>query len=611
MFYKQSVWALFLGALFLPSISFSADWNSKEWLKLVRYHKTFFGGHESEADGPSFFLHPEGRTRPDLEYQALVKGIQQGIEGDPNKHATCRFPARTAFLLRQHPNLKASQVSCENFEKFRERMSAKSIALVFSSYYLNNPASSFGHTFIRLGKNEYEKRQDGIATELLDTGINYGANTGNANAVTFAVGAFVGLFYGSYNSIPYYYKVREYNDFESRDLWTYHLDFSQAEINQLVRHIWELGHGEFRYYFLTENCSYHALTMLEAIRPGLELVKHLPNHYIIPTDTLKVIVDQKIVKAITYRPSASTYFYHHLNKLDHQEKRYMQDVLAKKSIPASLSNEKKALVYDSTLGLIDYKYAKEILSDEKDAQSLKRPILLARSQIPIRSPELDFSNFTKDRPHEGHDSGRLSLGGSKADHRNVVNLAYRFAFHDFLDYQKSYIPNSRVEMFSFRSVIDGHRFTFTDLNIADYYSLGSFDEYTKSFSWKLKFGQWQTFQKGVSGLTTQGAHAGYGYSYSSRYVTPFLLASLETSYVSESYQKVKLAYGADGGFLLHFTDQIRFSTFYEQRFYPWEETFSKNELRLSNVHHALGLFYNAQTKLGYSEFGLNFMTYLK
>jgi len=602
--------ALILGALFVPSILLADQWNSKEWLRLGRYHKSLFG-FKSEADGPGFFLHPKGKYRPDLEYQSLLKGVQATPVGDHNNHAICRFPARTNFLIRQNSQLKLANVHCEKFEKFKERVSAKSVSLVFSSYYLNNPASSFGHTFIRLGKNEFDKTLDGTTTELLDMGINYGASTGDANALTYILGAFVGYFYGTYNSIPYYYKVREYNDFESRDLWTYHLDFNLTEIDQLVRHIWELGHGEFRYYFLTENCSYHALTMLETIRPELDLVSDLPDNYIIPTDTLKVVVKKKIVRDITYRPSASTNFYQHLEKLDQVDRQYLKDILAKKELPHDLSEEKKAFLHDSALALVDYKYAKEILTEDKEAQAIKRPILNNRSKIPIRSKDFDFSNLIKNKPHEGHDSGRLCVGGSEVDGKSFINLGYRFAFHDFIDYQKAYLPHSRVEMGSFKATANEKKITLTDVALADYYSLGSFDEYTKSFSWKLKFGGWQTFQKGVDGYATYGAIAGYGYSYSTRFFTPFLLASFESSYVNEAYHKVKFAYGADLGFLIDFNDHFRFSSFYEQRFHPWEETFSKNELRLSNVHHALSLFYHVQAKQGFNEVGLNYFIYLK
>jgi hypothetical protein len=600
--------ALFLGASYFSSYTFASSWKSAEWLKLGRYHKSIFG-YKSEADGPGFFLHPDGRTRPDLEFEAIVRGIQSPESDDPNKHPTCRFPARTNFILKTFPHLKKTDILCEKFESFRTRVSAKSISLVFSSYYLNNPASSFGHTFIRLGKNEYNKSNNGIKTELLDTGINYGASTGDAGALTYVLGAFVGYFYGTYNSIPYYYKVREYNDFESRDLWTYHLDFNQTEIDQLVRHIWELGHGDFRYYFLTENCSYHALTMLETIRPGLQLVKHLPENYIIPSDTLKVAVNQKIVKEITYRPSASTQFYRHLEELDENDKKIMKNIVHGKNSPINLTLEKKALIYDSALSFVDYKYAKEIIKEDREAQALKRPILLKRSEILVRSSDLNYDKYSQSKPHEGHDSGRFLLGSTFLENSSFLNLDYRFAFHDFLDFQKSYMPNSRVEMLSMRTITDGRKFSLTDVNLADYYSLGAFDEFTKSYSWKLKFGQWQTFRKGNQGLTTHGAVAGYGHSFTTSLVTPFILASVETSYVSEELHMMKFAYGADIGFLTHFTDNLRHSTFFELRFYPWEETTLKNEIRWSYVSYGFGVFHHAQTKLGFSEFGVNMMVY--
>jgi hypothetical protein len=611
MFYNFLVLlGLLFGALFFSTESFANNWETKEWLKLVRYNKTMFGNWISEADGKPFFLHPDGKKNPKLEYLELLRRFTEStIKAD--EHPICRFPARARLLLKQNQDLKRPEIKCTDFEKFRERMSAKSIALVFSSYYLNNPASSFGHTFIRLEKENYKDRQVSVTTDLLDTGINYGAVTGNANALFFAVGGFTGVFPGTYNAVPYYYKVREYNDFETRDLWSYHLDFTQEEIDFLVEHIWELGHTMFDYYFLTENCSYHALTMLEAIRPSLNLVKQLPDLYVIPTDTLKVAVDQNIVKAITYRPSASTYFYHHLKNLNKEKKKYIKEIVEGKSVNLNYSDLEKAEIYDTAISFIDYKYAKKILKEDKDAIALKRPILLERSKIPVRSPDLNFSEESKYKPHEGHDSGRFMVGGSNLETKKLLNLDYRFAFHDALDFEKSYLPRTKVEMVRFKGVTDGERFALTDFNLAEFYSLGAWDDYTKSFSWKLKMGQWQTYQYGTEGYSTYGAIGGYGYSWTNTFFTPFLLASLESSYVGEYYEKVKFAYGVDAGFLLNLNDNLKFSSLYEQRFHPWEENFFKNELRISNIKHGMGLFYNAQTKIGFYEFGINYMVYLK
>jgi hypothetical protein len=39
---------------------------------------------------------------------------------------------------------------CEDFNVFRKRLEIKKVSLVFSSYYIDRPASAFGHTFIKL-----------------------------------------------------------------------------------------------------------------------------------------------------------------------------------------------------------------------------------------------------------------------------------------------------------------------------------------------------------------------------------------------------------------------------------------------------------------------------
>ena len=604
MFFNFLSTALLLGGLFFSSLIQAEAWKDTEWIKLLRYKKTLLGAYESEADSPNFFIHPEGKTHPQLEFEAFKDQAQRNQFSNSDQHPLCRFPARVDFLKRKIPDLKLPQITCGKFNTFKEGLKAKTVSLVFSSYYLNNPASSFGHTFLRLGKGEK-------VSELLDTGINYGADTGRANPIVFVLGAFTGYFTGTYNAIPYYYKVREYNDFESRDLWTYHLDFNQKEIDQMVRHIWELDQGGFRYYFLTENCSYHALMILEAVRPGLNLVSHLPDRYIIPSDTLKVVVDQKIVKNITFRASASTQFYHQLDELSRTEKAEMNRLLNKKDPLHQLTPERKMKVYDTAISYVDYKFAEDILQEKKEIFDFKRDLLLKRAQIPLQSPNLQFSQKELEKPHEGHSSGRVTLGGLSLGDHQFLNLNYRFAFHDFLDDQHAYMNNARVEMFSFKTITDGRKINLTDFSIADYYSVGSFDEYSKSFSWKLKFGQWQTFQKGLQGLTSTGMIAGYGYSYQIKNISPFLLASFESSYVSEKFHKLKLAYGADLGLLVKLSESVRALSLYEWRNHPWRENILKNEIRYMKRTQGVGLFFNHHESQNFNEVGLQYHHYLK
>ncbi len=83
----------------------------------------------------------------------------------------------------------------------------------------------------------------------------------------------LGLFRGDFRKVPFHFKVREYNDFESRDLWEYELAFSPAELELFAAHLWELGSTYFAYYYLSENCWYHVLASIEVVRPELDLLR--------------------------------------------------------------------------------------------------------------------------------------------------------------------------------------------------------------------------------------------------------------------------------------------------------------------------------------------------
>ena len=104
----------------------------------------------------------------------------------------------------------------------------------------------FGHTFLRLdGENQDEDAR------LLAYTINYAADVNPADNELFY--AYRGLF-GGYPGVisvqPYYDKVKEYSDFENRDIWEYVLNLTPDETAQLVRHVWEIQPIRFDYFFI-------------------------------------------------------------------------------------------------------------------------------------------------------------------------------------------------------------------------------------------------------------------------------------------------------------------------------------------------------------------------
>src|SRR5262249_13315921 len=150
----------------------------------------------------------------------------------------CRFPARYAWLS-SRLGFEAPR-RCPRFEEWREAISAEGVTLVFADSFLNNPASMYGHTFLRL-----KRRAAGAGEDLLDYTINFAGTPDTDNGVLYAVRGIYGAFPGKYSTMPYYMKVQEYNNLESRDLWEYELNFSSAQVEQLLRHAWEMGSTYF------------------------------------------------------------------------------------------------------------------------------------------------------------------------------------------------------------------------------------------------------------------------------------------------------------------------------------------------------------------------------
>jgi hypothetical protein len=340
----------------------------------MHYQPRLFGGYKSQADGMDFFLAgEEGRQNPQVEIEATINAFfSEDINEELDKkiqHPQCKFPARYLWLkkeLKFDPKL-LSEKKCGRFNNFYKEIGGKSVSVIFSSYYLNNPSSAFGHTFLRV--NKAAQAQTGKRFELLDYGISYAALLTTNNPFIYAFASIFGLFDGSLTSMPYYYKVREYNDFESRDLWEYNLNFTQDQVDLLVAHLWELGSTNFHYYYLDENCSYVVLTFLEVANPDLTLTDRLPP-VVIPADTIHAIVQENgLITDIKYRPAVRVQFAKRYSILDSDQKiEFSKIVQSEKNENiinfknnAKFNFKQKAEILDAAMDYVDFKKNKEFI----------------------------------------------------------------------------------------------------------------------------------------------------------------------------------------------------------------------------------------------------------
>lgn len=465
------------------------------WLRLGHWRPRWFGGVKSEADGSAFFLSKYGQTDPAAELEATLAAFFDATpRADELDDAQCRFPARFGYLgaklgfdLARLPARR-----CPRFEEFYGRVKATGVTLVFSAWYLNNPASAFGHTFLRLDQGGAARA--GRAAELLDYGVDYAANPNGANAVSYVFRGLFGGFRGQFSHYPYYYKVREYAEYESRDLWEYDLALTPGEVALLVAHLWELGGTWFDYWYLDENCSYQVLAALEAAAPRLDLLSHV-GQIVLPSHTVKALFENPgLVRQVQYRPSLRRQLEGRLALLGGPELDLVEPLANDPSapLPAALSPGRQAAVLDAALDLVDFRKGRAIVvGGDLAAATVRQQLLARRSELRVQSARLDLEPPPGERPELGHAMRRGGLGAGTSESAGSVALAdLRLSLHDLADPAAGYPPYAQIEFFPIRAALSTRtgRLEALDGSLFRITSLNGVTQFDRRPSWRLRLG---------------------------------------------------------------------------------------------------------------------------
>jgi len=490
------------------------------WLRLGHWRPRPFGGWKSEVDGKEFFLAREGKTDPAAELEATLAGLLDPAEPPEElDRPRCRFPARLAFLSGRlgFDPARLPPHACPRLADFLSRVEPRGVTLVFSSYYLDNPASAFGHTLLRLDRAP--EALGGKHFELLDYGVDYAATVDTSNALLYGFKGLFGLFRGEFKHYAYYYKVREYADYESRDLWEYDLDLTPDEVALLTAHLWELGGTWFQYWYLDENCSYHVLGALEAAAPRLELLRHAGKLVVLPSDTVKALFrNPGLVKRVHYRPSVRTQLEARVAALPPGG---LDATLALAHDPATpldpaLGQAGAAAVLDAAVDLVDLRHGRALLrGTDPAAARLRQDLLERRAELPVASPPLDLSAPDERRPERGHGSLRLGVGGgADRDLGGTVLLDFRLALHDLGDRPDGYPPDAALEFLParLRWLPGEHRLELDDASLVRIRSLNPVSGLDLRPSWGLRVGATTIRDAGCPGCLAFAADLGGGFT---------------------------------------------------------------------------------------------------
>lgn len=444
--------------------------HTSAWLNLVHYQKTLTG-FKSEADGAGFFLARDGRSHPQAELAATIKALQDTTQtyGRIKAPAACVFPARKLFLEKHGHTFPA--VACPDYEGWRKGLPVTKISLVFATAYPNNPASMFGHTFLRLNG-------PGEGKALLDYVVNFAATTGEAGGVEFALFGVFGGYEGHYSLAPYFIKVNEYNHGEARDLWEYPVTLAPAAIDLLLAHLWELeASTHFDYYFFDENCSWQIMRLLEAADPTWKLTERTP-FYIIPGDTVKVLQREGKLGVPVFRPS-------------------LRKTWLARPEPQTATEK-----MDGELQRFRLNERLEGLS-ETDKEAYHQ-LLTQRAKDPTPPAEV-FVAPASNRPDQGHGLRRLALTQGDGFRRGELRLAQ----HDLLDNDQGHERWSQLDVLRMSADEKDGRVFLREVTLADVVSLHPWDKLGWRPSWYLKFGAENLCEKCITGAF----HGGLGTSW--------------------------------------------------------------------------------------------------
>jgi hypothetical protein len=464
------------------------------WLSLGHYRPSFSGSRqESLIDDPRFFLAEDGKIDPAAELRATLTGFFADDIADNQEdvqHPQCAFVARYAWLEQKldFDQRALSKRECARFDAWRKEINAAELALVFPAAFFGNPASMFGHTFLRLDPPEDEAR-----SPLLSYAVSYGADVETPNGLAYAYNGITGGYQAYYAITPYASLVRTYRDLESRDVWEYQLSFSRPEIERLIAHLWELQDIGSEYYFFDENCSYQLMFLFDVARPGLNLADAFALH-VIPLDAVRAVLEKRgILKKATFRPSSHTLIDAAVTGLDDGELDIVRDLAAGEMTGdaqaiASLAPSRRAAVLELAEQLVTYRLNNRDL-DRDIAAHRALSLLNARSRIDVEVEESVVPTPTV-RPDQGHQSARAALGVGQRDGHFFEAFRFRPAYHDRTDGPGGYLPGSAIDVLDveLRHYHDNHEIALERLTLLGILSASPRHRLIRSSSWRLRIG---------------------------------------------------------------------------------------------------------------------------
>ncbi len=467
---------------------------------------------QSEVSYSGYFFAQDGRQNIQHELNADIVALFKNAE--PNQSIRCRLPARSQWLMQQL-NISEQQLpkaECPEFDQWYGQIKPYKATLIYATDFMGNPSSMFGHTLLRLDPKDQKQ------LNLVSYAVNYAATVNSEDNWSYAWKGVVGKYPGEYSLMPYYRKVKEYGDFESRDLWEYELNLNPDETAFLVKHIWEMQKVSFPYYFVSDNCAYRLLGLIDLVRPTSNLRKKF-TYAAIPIQTIKAIDQDGLIQEAVYRPALETQLNSQAKQHGHALARKahevaMLDPTAMQSSIASYSEIDRAKILEMAYDDLYLQFvAREV--DSTFTQPRFRQLLGLRSQIQIDKQRQEPQR-PKVNPVDGHDSRKWSVEMGEVQGDQYVEIGHRQAYHELKDPQGGFRTGTQLLFLDGTAQWRDDHLKLEELNLLTVNSYNPITPFKTPITWGFTLGwQQEAIQNGQfdehhqHGVVSTKAQSGY------------------------------------------------------------------------------------------------------
>jgi hypothetical protein len=365
---------LFFAHFLYGKVSIEMLAKEKTWLSLLHYDPS---GVQSSILNQDFFLSKEGRTDPLAELYATLQAYNEG-----NRTILCKYPARYYWLHSKITlnDYEKREAQCQGYHSWELITDTHAISVFFVSGFLGNPASAFGHSFIRLKKSNI--RED----DLLSNTLSYGAKLPDRySMLSYIYNGITGGYEASYSDEYYYMNDMTYSNQEFRQMWEYDLNLSEEQKKLLLLHLWELRGIRFRYYFFNRNCGYKVSELLDIV--SHQQIRDKAYIWYAPIETFfRLESINGVIGKIHYHPSAQQNIYAFYKGLNRHEKVFVSQYIKNEGEKTDLSTAHQASIKTLDFLLDYYTYQMQSLDKKSEAfqksQEIKYKLLQQRLVLP-------------------------------------------------------------------------------------------------------------------------------------------------------------------------------------------------------------------------------------